>query len=169
MQVLPVMDLMRGEVVRGVAGQRESYRPIQSQLSQASTPPAVAEAFHRSLGLSEVYLADLDAIGGGEPDWDIYRAVAGCGVKLWVDAGLVDAGQAFALLEFDPHGAVISGVVAGLETASGPKAVEEMLRAVGKGRLVFSLDMQAGRPLASSSQWGSDPVAIAEQVIAMGV
>ena len=32
MRIIGVIDLMRGQVVGGVAGRRETYRPIQSQI-----------------------------------------------------------------------------------------------------------------------------------------
>ncbi|MFM8221178.1 MAG: nickel transporter, partial [Planctomycetaceae bacterium] len=47
MQVIPVLDLLGGVVVRGVAGQRDSYRPIVSQLVDGAEPLAVARALSR--------------------------------------------------------------------------------------------------------------------------
>ena len=38
MQVLPVIDLLQGVVVRGVAGRRETYRPIESQICASPAP-----------------------------------------------------------------------------------------------------------------------------------
>ena len=35
MEVIPVIDLLGGQVVRGVAGRRDEYRPIVSQIAEA--------------------------------------------------------------------------------------------------------------------------------------
>src|SRR5437868_13104425 len=73
MPILPVIDLMGGQVVRGVAGRREAYRPMVSTLTDSSDPLAVACAFRKRFGFEELYLADLDAIAGGEPASALYK------------------------------------------------------------------------------------------------
>ena len=65
MPILPVIDLMGGQVVRGVAGRREAYRPMVSTLTDSSDPLAVACAFRKRFGFEELYLADL--VASGEP------------------------------------------------------------------------------------------------------
>jgi len=47
MRIIPVIDLMHGQVVRGIAGQRHTYQPIQSRLVASADPMAVARAFLR--------------------------------------------------------------------------------------------------------------------------
>ena len=42
MKILPVIDLMGGQVVRGVAGRRDQYRPVVSRLTPSSAPLDVA-------------------------------------------------------------------------------------------------------------------------------
>jgi len=44
-------------------------------------------------GLRQVYVADLDAIAGAEPAWQIYEGLASCGLTLWIDAGVHDSRQ----------------------------------------------------------------------------
>ena len=44
MRIIPVLDLMQGQIVRGIAGQRESYRPIKSSLVAGSDHEAIAGA-----------------------------------------------------------------------------------------------------------------------------
>ena len=63
-RIIPVMDLMRGQVVHGVAGQRNKYRPISSSLVDGANPLDVASAFQKLFGVEELYIADLDAIMG---------------------------------------------------------------------------------------------------------
>src|SRR5260370_41727564 len=75
MQVLPVLDLLNGVVMRGGAGRRSEYRPVVSHLVASAEPLAVAEAFRTHFGLNELYLADLDAIAGRELSLPAYRAL----------------------------------------------------------------------------------------------
>ena len=84
MQIIPVIDLLAGQVVRGIAGRRHEYRPIQSSLAPDPAPRAVARAYVEQLGVDHVYVADLDAIGGAEPAWDRYAQIADSGLRLWV-------------------------------------------------------------------------------------
>ncbi|HET9642558.1 MAG TPA: hypothetical protein VFP68_04185, partial [Burkholderiaceae bacterium] len=43
-QVIPVLDLRHGQVVRAVRGERSSYRPIVTPLAQGSEPCDIARA-----------------------------------------------------------------------------------------------------------------------------
>ncbi len=94
MQLLPVMDLLDGLVVRAIAGERSNYRPIRSRLAGSAEPAVVMRAL---LGLARfpgLYIADLDAIIGAGSDrhFDLLTALCGdladIGVgALWLDAG----------------------------------------------------------------------------------
>ena len=66
MRIIPVLDLLKGQIVRGIAGQRQEYRPIVSKLSASSNPLDVARAFRDHLNFTLFYLADLDAITGSK-------------------------------------------------------------------------------------------------------
>ena len=94
MVILPVLDVMGGRVVRGVAGRRERYRPVVSTLTASSEPSAVAAAFACTFGFNELYVADLDAIGGAAPARDLYARLRADGFRLWVDAGVRQAQHA---------------------------------------------------------------------------
>ena len=61
MLLIPVIDLMRGQVVRAVRGNRHAYRPIVSQLCAGSDPLDIARALCRHCASSRLYVADLDA------------------------------------------------------------------------------------------------------------
>jgi phosphoribosylformimino-5-aminoimidazole carboxamide ribotide isomerase len=162
MRILPVLDLLDGQVVRGIAGRRQDYRPVVSRLTQSSHPLDVARAFRDQFGLTELYVADLDAIAGKEPDWPTFSALCEEGFRLWVDAG-VQAASGRLLAE---HGA---GVIAGLETLAGPNVLAELVGGLGD-RLAFSLDLRGGVPLGKTDDWeGADAWSIAAQAVALGV
>jgi uncharacterized protein related to proFAR isomerase len=61
-RVIPVIDILHGQVVHGIAGNRSSYQPIQSRLTASTHPLDVAKAFHEVFGFTKLYVADLDAI-----------------------------------------------------------------------------------------------------------
>lgn len=169
MRILPVIDLKGGLVVRGIGGRRSEYQPVRSLLCDDPSPTAVGRAF-RSLGLSEAYLADLDAIAGAAPDWSAYGAVIECGLDLWVDAGLATADDARRLAEFHHGGRALSGIVAGLESLTDCDALAEMLSIVGRERLIFSLDLREGVPLTANPAWRNmPPEQVAEHAHKLGV
>jgi len=170
MQLIPVLDLMGGQVVRGVAGERRTYQPVESLLVGEPTPDAIARGFCESLGLCEAYVADLDAIGGGEPDWKAFQSIAATGMQFWLDAGLRDAEAARRLIDFDPGGEILSGVIAGLETLSDLRTLSMMVEVVGSDRLVFSLDLKAGVPLSDAPDWRDKTAEqIAQLAVSVGV
>jgi phosphoribosylformimino-5-aminoimidazole carboxamide ribotide isomerase len=165
MRVIPVLDLMRGEVVRGVGGRRDEYRALRSRLVDSARPLDVARAFRSVFGLPQLYVADLDALRGGEPQVGHVRALAADGFELLVDAGLRDAGGGHSLLE-----AGAARVVAALETSSGPEQLAGIVRELGPDRVTFSLDLKAGRVLGDSAPWGTqDPLDIARRAVECGI
>ncbi len=165
MQIIPVLDIKAGQVVRGVAGRRSEYRPIVSKLTPYASPLEVAEAFRHHFNLTELYLADLDAIAGAVPDVGLYAALQDHGFRLWVDAGVRDLGQAQFLAD-----AGVNSIVLGLETIQGPEVISDCRLQLGSDRLIFSLDLKAGKPLGDLSAWqAGDAFGIAEEAIARGV
>jgi phosphoribosylformimino-5-aminoimidazole carboxamide ribotide isomerase len=164
MRILPVLDVMGGVVVRGVGGRRHEYQPVVSRLTPSKAPTDVARALRDHLGLSEMYLADLDAIGGAEPAWKLYEELHRAGFSLWLDAGLRDAPGARALAA-----AGVEGVVIGLETIRGPADLAAACADLGD-RVVFSLDLKGGEPLGNLAAWQRpDARGIAAQAVALGV
>jgi phosphoribosylformimino-5-aminoimidazole carboxamide ribotide isomerase len=163
-KVIPVLDLKGGQVVRGVGGRREEYRPLCTSLVASSEPGKVAAAFRERFGLTELYLADLDAIAGGPPALETYAAIRAEGGSVWVDAGIRRATDAFPLAR-----AGVDRIVIGLETINGPAELSAACRGWGE-RIIFSLDLRAGAPLGDVAAWEqSDPWSIAVESVAAGV
>ena len=149
MQLLPVVDIQNGIVVRGVAGQRARYQPIESCLTGSHEVVAVAEAIRNAFGLHQLYVADLDAIQHNRPHLAMYAALSRCGFSISVDAGLRDTARADELLD-----AGANSVIAGLETIPGFDLLQELVSRFGQERVVFSLDLHAGSPIYSTT-WGN--------------
>jgi phosphoribosylformimino-5-aminoimidazole carboxamide ribotide isomerase len=170
MRILPVLDVMHGAVVRGVGGRRQEYRPIVSRLTASSRPLDVAKALASHFDCREFYVADLDAILGGEPAWSMVAELREQGFRMWVDAGVRRMTRVCQLAAFG-----IDRIVVGLETVAGPAELAEMARAFG-ARIVFSLDLRQGEPLGDGDAWRAggvsprlDAEAIAAQAVRLGV
>jgi phosphoribosylformimino-5-aminoimidazole carboxamide ribotide isomerase len=167
MKVIPVLDIRQGRAVHAVAGDRAYYGPLRSILHGCPDPMALARAGREAWGLTDLYLADLDAIlEESPPDLALYRALRGLGLDLWVDAGVRDADDLPELL-----GAGVGRVVVGLETVRGPGALAGIVDEAGADRVVFSLDLREGRPMFDTiPRWGTDdPSELALRAIASGV
>ncbi len=164
MNIIPVLDLLNGVVVRGVAGRRSEYRPLVSRLTSSCHPLDVAVALRHHFGFTELYVADLNAIQGAYPDWAALALLLANGFRLWVDAGVVKWEDAAALDLFG-----VRTVVVGLETVAGPQALAAIVRALGE-QTVFSLDLRAGVPLGNLALWKhQDAASIAAEAVALGV
>lgn len=165
MQIIPVLDLKAGLVVRGIAGRRSQYRPIVSRLTASTRPLDVARAFREQFGLDLLYLADLDAIAGQPPSSVCYRQLQEEGFRLWVDAGLRSAADAGPLLEMK-----VAGVIAGLETLAGPEELLSLATVAGPEQLIFSLDLKNGVPVIGGAGWtGLSVEALVAEVVACGI
>ena len=168
MQILPVIDLKDGEVVRGVAGQRATYQRVQSLLAPDPTVPAVATAFASQLQVDTIYVADLDAIQGADVDLDALHSISQSGARLWIDAGSGDAGSCQRLLEGIQQIQPAPRVIVGLESIAAPGLLVECLQLIGPERAIFSLDLQQGRPIDPQSAWPQDPAEIAALAVDVG-
>ncbi len=164
MKILPVLDILNCEVVRGVAGKRQEYRPIQSRLTDSVEPLAVATALSKHFGFSEFYVADLDAILHRRAHTHLYSQLGRTGVELLVDSGICTCEDAAEIVS-----AGVARVVAGLETTANPIEIARLVERYGAKHIVFSLDLMEGRPLSGSGQWSHDPMQIAQTVFRSGV
>ena len=148
MKIIPVLDLLDGVVVRGIGGRRQEYRPVESVLTRSARPLEVAQAFREQLGLTTLYVADLDGIVRKQPNLMTLHELCAAGFDVWVDAGLRDVADAATLLS-----AGATTVIAGLESLSGPLVLESLITEWDASRIVFSLDLQSGRPLSAEGAW----------------
>jgi phosphoribosylformimino-5-aminoimidazole carboxamide ribotide isomerase len=163
MRVLPVLDLLDGHVVRGVAGRRQEYRPIESTLTAGSDPLEIATAMRSRFGLGNLYVADLDAILHKRPHLAILKTLADAGFGLMVDAGIRHAEDAQPLFA-----AGAQKIVAGLETLGRPAELANLTASWGSERVVFSLDLKGGEPLGDQTAWPAVPLEIVRAVVSAG-
>jgi phosphoribosylformimino-5-aminoimidazole carboxamide ribotide isomerase len=147
-RVVPVIDLKDGTAVHAVRGERERYRPVRSALAgDGGDPLALARAFRSELGLDELYVADLDAIGGERKRDGAMLAALAREARVLVDAGVCEPARARALLDLGAH-----RVVVGTETLSGPDALDRLLAELPDGGVILSVDLREGRLLSPDAQ-----------------
>src|SRR5262245_18509450 len=174
MRVIPVIDLMNGWVVRGVAGERSQYRPIQSQIAADARPGTVARAFVEQFAFDAVYVADLDAIlfpaDQKETLVPCYGQIMENGLSIWLDAGIGHAKTARYLSETLCRLQIRPEWVVGLESLSSPQALSEIGDILGSSHMIASLDLKSGVPLTSIAPWQSfAPIEIARLLLATGI
>ncbi len=91
LELIPVIDLMHGQVVHARLGQRAHYLPLRSALAGGSSEPLrVAAALLALHPFQRLYIADLDAIAGRGDHAPVIAAIrqAHPNVELWLDSGL---------------------------------------------------------------------------------
>lgn len=174
MQLIPVIDLMHGQVVRARRGERGRYRPIESKLCASSDPITVARVLRDHCDANVLYIADLDALTGGRPQLALLRALLAAlpQTDWWIDAGFADAPAAEALLSgIDTRGGRLVPVLAS-ESLRSRSAFEQAFSSVAapaaapRDDRVLSLDRRAGVPLDAAGCW-SQPSLWPTRVIAM--
>jgi phosphoribosylformimino-5-aminoimidazole carboxamide ribotide isomerase len=145
MRIIPVLDLKNGLAVHAVRGERQIYQPVSSGLSPDADPEKVAAGFRDQFGFTELYVADLDAIlGEGNQHGLIRRLARRSGMKLMVDAGAADVEGVRQILELGAEKVII-----GAETLNSWEAATAILDSFAQEKLVFSLDMRAGKILSA--------------------
>jgi phosphoribosylformimino-5-aminoimidazole carboxamide ribotide isomerase len=92
-EIIPVIDLLHGKVVRAQRGERDRYLPIQSQLCDSCEPLEVVRSMLGLYPFKSLYIADLNAI---QSMGNNFADVAGLlntfpEVDFWMDAGLASA------------------------------------------------------------------------------
>lgn len=164
MNILPVLDLLDGVIVHGVAGNRELYRPIKSELTDRDDPLGVAETLRDTYGFSRLYLADLNGLQLQVVDQTIYSDLTQAGFELIVDAGVRSVAEARRLIE-----AGVAEVVLALETNPSAGLLDELLDQFGPERVTFSLDLKQGQPLGKLDELtATDAASLAVSVINHG-
>jgi len=140
LRVIPVLDILKGEVVHGVGGVRSKYRPIVSKVTKSSDPQPVAADLKEAFGFTEMYVADLDAIQGRGNNLDEVESISGLGYSIYLDEGLGGAGDMMPRLSRIDH------VVIGTETLQSLRELRVACRL--HDSVVVSLDYKGDELIA---------------------
>ncbi len=137
MHIIPVIDLMGGQVVHARAGQRRAYRPLQSALAASSAPLEVLNGLLSLHAFATIYIADLDAICGKDTQASVLQSIrqAHPRLGLWLDAGADTVSLCRSLVNFRP--------VLGTESLASLGDMQTILAEFPDA--VLSLDFQQNR------------------------
>ncbi len=155
MDIIPVIDLKGGEVVRAERGARDSYAPIKTRLASTSRPADVVAGFLALHDFPNLYIADLDAIEGRGSHQEAVLALeeAFTQMNFWVDTGVGDRKAAESVLA-----AGRSALVLGSESL---RDIAPLTGLAQNPRILLSLDFRGedfqGPPklLADTALWPS--------------
>jgi phosphoribosylformimino-5-aminoimidazole carboxamide ribotide isomerase len=175
MEIIPVIDVMRGVAVHAQGGDRSAYPPVKSAVVPDHPGDAVAlvRAYRDVLGAVACYVADLDALQGGPVQRGLIRELAGFQTgfsgELLVDAAASGADGALEILSCGASDAVV-----GMETLRSFADLRDIVRVAGVNRVVFGLDLRLGAPVISpllDDAVGPHPDALglADQAVESGV
>lgn len=137
MEIIPVIDVSRGEVVRARRGERAHYKPIVTPLAPGTTDPvAVAKALVKMHPFGKIYIADLDGIEGRGRNVHLVPSLSRAlpNAQIWIDAGTGSRSAARTLLA-----APVTTLVIGSETLENVAVLKDLV-AEAPGRTVLSLD-----------------------------
>ena len=135
MEIIPVIDIRRGQVVHAVKGQRQNYRPLQTSLCESNSPEDIVQAFINSYPFKTIYIADLDAIEGQSNNDQIIEQLHDKfqSLTFWVDQGISST------IELkDP---LLRQHVIGSETNISPDILNEII--ISSPDIILSLDFQS--------------------------
>src|SRR5690349_11217850 len=159
LDIIPVIDIRHGLVVRAVMGRRELYRPIKTPLSRTANPEDVVVGLLGLHDFETLYVADLDAIEATGDNSGVVAALRKrfAHLDIWTDNGIAARHAIRAWLDQD-RGTLVLG--------SESQTSGDVARSFKDDpRLVLSLDFresafQGPSELLESSYWP-------ERVIAM--
>jgi len=89
-EIIPVIDVIRGKVVHASGGDRSYYLPLKSILTTSDKPIQVIKDILTYYPFTTFYIADLDAIVDGDINDNLYRHLAEHfpQLSIWLDAGI---------------------------------------------------------------------------------
>jgi phosphoribosylformimino-5-aminoimidazole carboxamide ribotide isomerase len=136
MEIIPVIDLKNGTVVRARMGQRDQYRPIETPISPSSDPNEVVRGLLSIYPFPTLYVADLDAIAGIGDNQNVLDSLRETFPRLllWVDNGIAEISRA---LDWLSSGS--GSLVLGSETQTSAAPARKLAR---DADVVLSLDFR---------------------------
>lgn len=162
MQIIPVLDIMNGQVVRGVAGDRANYAPIRSALVDSSEPEIVARALIRATSAEAIYIANLDMLRWGTSEFDVRI------LPEWNGTIFLDIGG----LSQEPPDARFR-MIAAFEVGERVAFVRETFQQYRAAKPpAFSVDLRNGSLIGAWAEWGlrspKDAIGLVDRVWEIG-
>ncbi len=171
--VIPVLDIMIGQVVWAKGGQRHEYRPVDSKLIQDSNPVNVARAVFNQTGCDWLYVADIDSFAGAHPNWASYDALMDAGFKLLIDADWISNDRIDEAISKFAHAKYADGIIliVSTETIAAIEQFEVLKKVMDAGiDVCFSIDMQGDHVIAKAPEVAAlTPLQLVHEAYQQGV
>jgi phosphoribosylformimino-5-aminoimidazole carboxamide ribotide isomerase len=164
--IIGVIDLKDGTAVHARGGRRDRYAAVQQSAGASIAGRALTLARHyvETFGLTDIYLADLDAITSRTPQIEAIRSLTTIGASLQIDAGIVNPDDAQRMAD-----AGADAIVVGLETLPSFDALASICTSSPRP-VIFSLDLREGTPFTGGAGSAVDsPETIAAHAVRAGV
>jgi phosphoribosylformimino-5-aminoimidazole carboxamide ribotide isomerase len=143
MEIIPVIDIMKGIAVSGKSGKREEYTALKTVFANSSNPVEIA----KNLPFKRLYVAELDGIMEGVPNIEMLEELSGIR-RLMVDVGIKN------LSDYNRISHLNADIIVGSETLQDFETLETITEECR--RLIFSIDIKDGKVM--SPFLPSDPV-----------
>jgi phosphoribosylformimino-5-aminoimidazole carboxamide ribotide isomerase len=168
--IIPVLDLMIGQIVLAQGGKRDDYLPVNSKLTRSSQPMDVAKAIFHQTGCSTFYLADIDSFAGAEPNWKVYRQLLDTDFGLWIDANWLKENRTETLLNHLEHREKLKLIISS-ETIQSFDQIDQIAKLREQGiEPIFSLDQSDELVLSKSPELSrANPLEWILQATAQGI
>ncbi len=162
MKIIPVIDLMQGKVVQARRGERDTYRPIKSQLCRGSDALDIASALLQLYPFSTLYIADIDAIRQAGSNRHVIEKLHARfpALELWIDAGISNRAAFAAWLKTN-----LGHPVIGSESRPDKALLRSLCASAATPYPLLSLDFKDG--FRGDKELLTQPELLLEHVIVM--
>ncbi len=144
-RIIFVLDILNGNVVHAIRGERNTYRPVQgSRICSSSDPMDIIS----TLCPEEVYIADIDRLQHFGDNFELIKKISKK-TRTMVDIGVED------MNDLGKCAGIADTVIVGTETAS----LELIERAAGRfpGRINVSIDLKNDKVITKDSKMEMQP------------
>ena len=158
MEIIPVIDLLNGQVVHARFGNRKEYQPIKSQLCKSSDIFDIITSFLEIHPFEKIYIADLNALMLRGDHFILLKKVLDKFIEItfWIDGGFLLTDQLSNKNNFIP--------VLGSESFTEKGLVK--IKDMKKNEFILSLDFSSSKPLGPKELFNS-PVSWPKNIIIM--
>lgn len=151
-RIIFVLDILNGNAVHAVRGERSNYMPLRgSRICGSSDPLEIA----RDVMPKEVYIADLDRLQQTGSNFDLIQKISRI-IKTMVDIGAENMDDVKNGME------LADTLIVGTETAS--LELIKNAAAVNPGKINVSIDIKDGRVISNDPDMSKEPFAFVKSL-----
>ena len=165
-KIIPVLDLLKSEVVHALKGERSKYQPLKSKLFNSSNPLEIIDILRQKFNFHEFYIADLDSIVKKSPNIKLLSKLSeNPYIKIMLDPGIENKED---LLRYS--NLKLDKLILGLETIQNCSVIGESLNLLGSNKVIVSIDMYNGKIISNiPALKNQNPIKLIDAIEHLGV